>query len=209
MTGYKIKEWEDRYRHRTDISSYLVHLTKGKFDNRGKRLKSAQRVLQEILESKTLKGSTTKSGYINGPNSAVCFQDMPLSGVCQNTLFEQLRNQEEAQRRYVPIGIAFPKHYVYQKGGRPVLYEKKEIAKKILPQEEWWRIVNFDLDDEENIIDWTHEREWRTKGDFEFDLKEATILLVNHNAYESFMNSTKEDILKQLGGVVVLRSVLY
>ncbi|MEC3419089.1 DUF2971 domain-containing protein, partial [Bacillus cereus] len=112
-------------------------------------------------------------------------------------------------RRYVPIGIAFPKHFFYQKGGRPVLYENKEIAKKILPQEEWWRIVNFDLDDEENIIDWTHEREWRTKGDFEFDLKEATILLVNHNAYESFMNSTKEDILKQLGGVVVLRSVLY
>ncbi|PWN12155.1 DUF2971 domain-containing protein [Bacillus thuringiensis] len=207
--GYEIKEWEDRYRHRTDISSYLVHLTKPKFDNQGKMIKVSQHVLKEILESKTLKGSTTKSGYIIGSNPAVCFQDMPLSGVCQNTLFEQLRNKEEMQRRYVPLGIAFPKKYVFQKGGRPVLYEKKDIAKEILPPEEWWRIVNFDLDDEKNIIDWTHEREWRVKGDFEFDLKEATILLVHHEAYKYFMTSTKEDILKQLGGVVVLRSVLY
>ena len=162
--GYSIVEWRDRYRHRTDLSSYLVHLTKPKYDNQGEILRDSMEVLNKILDSQKLKGSTTKTGFIIGSNKAVCFQDMPLSGVTQNTLFEQIRNKEEAKRRYVPIGIAFPKEYVYRKGGRPVLYEKKEIAEQILPPKEWWRIVNFNLEDDQNLIDWTHEREWRVKG---------------------------------------------
>ncbi|MGN4748939.1 DUF2971 domain-containing protein [Bacillus thuringiensis] len=206
--GYTIKEWENRYRHRTDLSSYLVHLTKMKFDENGNAIKSGYSVLMEILESQVLKGSGSK-GFINGANTAVCFQDMPLSGVCQNVLFEQLRNRDEAHKRYSPIGIAFPKQYVYKKGGRPVIYEKKDVARGMLPPEEWWRIVNFNLEDDDNIIDWTHEREWRVKGDFEFDLKKATILLTKQSSYDEFVNKTPEDILKNIGGIVTLHPVLY
>jgi len=72
-----------------------------------------------------------------------------------------------------------------------VFYEQKEAAKKLLPETEHWRIVRFELDRREpfvenfwgddreptilhdletTIIDWTHEREWRSPQDFRFRL---------------------------------------
>ncbi|PEI55328.1 terminase [Bacillus toyonensis] len=199
--GYTREQWEERSSHRTDLSAFLVHLTKGIYDENGGQLKTASQVLGEILTSKKLLGSTTQSGYIIGDNKAVCFQDMPLHSVCQNILFEQERTKDRSQMRYTAVGIAFPKAYVYAKGGRPVMYEKKEIAKNLLPRDEWWRIVNLNLDDKENFIDWTHEREWRVKGDFQFDLKSAVVLFGSPPGYRGFVENTNSTILKELGGI--------
>lgn len=38
-------------------------------------------------------------------------------------------------------------------------------------------VFNNNLEDRQNIIDWTHEREWRVKGDFEFELPQVYVLL--------------------------------
>ena len=104
----------------------------------------------------------------------------------------------------------FPKEYVYNKGGRPVIYEKTEIAKTFLPKEQWWRIVNFDLGNSDNIIDWTHEREWRCPGNFEFELSEATILMARgFNRFCTWDAKRKESILGQVKGLVVLSDVLF
>ena len=92
----------------------------------------------------------------------MCFFDAPLIGLAQNIWFEQQTTGEECPRvRYRGIGLVFDKQYAFQLGARPVLYEKTEVAKKILPKEEHWRIVNLDLTNEQFFIDWTHEREWR------------------------------------------------
>ena len=54
------------------------------------------------------------------------------------------------------------------------MYEQKDIAKEMLEdkKDEWWRIVTYDFDaienDKLNIVDWTHEREWRFPRNFEF-----------------------------------------
>ena len=69
---------------------------------------------------------------------------------------------------------------------------KKKVAKKILPEDEWWRIVNLNLDDKSNYIDWMHEREWRLKGDFEFELSQAVVLLSNTTSYKLFIQNTDE-----------------
>ena len=37
--------------------------------------------------------------------------------------------------------------------------------KSILPSDEYWRIVNYDLSDNKYMVDWTHEWEWRVPGD--------------------------------------------
>lgn len=199
---YNRKVWTNRHRQRSDISTYLTHLTR---PNGGR---SALEVLQHILSAKKLIGSTTDKGFIIGNNPAVCFQDMPLYGVAQNTLHEQLNNKELGGRiRYWPIGLCFEKDYVYKKGGRPVFYEKKAVAKKILPAEEWWRIVTFDLSNKDELVDWTHEREWRIKGDFEFELDKAIVMFPTKAQYSKFV-SDFGDLHKEVGGIVTLDPVL-
>lgn len=160
------------------------------------------------LEEQTIVGSS-KSGYVAGRFSATCFQDVPLYSLCQNTYHEQIyRNELGGKIRYSPIGLAFSKSYIYSKGGRPVIYEKLEVAKKLLQEDEWWRIVSFDLSNKQEIIDWTHEREWRLKGNFEFAIEKAYVLLTNGKSYKKFMNMASPEIIKSVGGIVVLDPIL-
>lgn len=209
------KEWRKRISHRTDISVGLVHLTKGD----GKFGPLA--VLMKILEEKTIIGSTNKNvgghprGFICGNDPVVCFQDIPLYSLSENILWEkQLHSKApESPIRYSPYGLRFDKRYIFRNGGRPVIYEKTNIAKDFLPEDEYWRIVKLDLENDDNIIDWTHEREWRIKGNFYFELSEVEILLSDQSSLKKFNGFCKEKnmeyILNEIKGIVVLKSLLY
>lgn len=200
---YNAKIWKNRHRHRSDISTYITHLTKNTKE------KDSLDVLEEILNTKKIIGSSPEKGFIIGENSAVCFQDIPLYGVSQNSLHEELNRKElGAKIRYQPYGLTFKKSYVYGKGGRPVFYEQKEKAKEILSEEEWWRIVSFDLSNRDSIKDWTHEREWRLKGDFEFELDKAIILLPMLQNYKRFVERFGTEIFAKIGGVIILDTIL-
>ncbi|SEO09134.1 hypothetical protein SAMN04489762_3467 [Terribacillus saccharophilus] len=201
--------WLDRYASRIDLSTYLTHLVKPKFDEDGYLESNIVKVLQSILESRTIIGSTTKSGFIVGTKRAVCFQDAPLLSVFQNVLHEK-RNREQLgnKTRYVPTGLAFKKKKIYQAGGRPVIYEQTKKAKEMLPQDEWWRIVNFDLNSD-NIIDWTHEREWRVPGDFQFELEDVILIVPKYSAYRLLFERFDDSVLKSLGGITVLGPFIY
>ena len=205
---YSKQSWKRRLAERSDLSTQIVHLTR---DSGELKLVDA---LYSIISQGKLNGSSTKGGFICGTTPAVCFQDAPLTAICQNVFFEQKYKEgnKGAKVRYRAVGVAFPKDYAYAKGARPVIYEKTSEAKKFLPPEEQWRIVNFDLSDEKSFIDWTHEREWRVPGDFEFDLKEATLLFVNEATYKSFMQKCKAqntNFLEQVRGIVVMDNLLY
>lgn len=203
MVLYNKDKWLKRLRQRSDISGYITHFTKEQ------KSLSVIDVLVKILNERKIIGSTTDSGFIIGSNKAVCFQDAPLYGLSQNLLHEQYNRPELGSKvRYKPCGLAFSKIYAFKKGARPVIYEQKSIAKKVLPESDWWRIVNFDLNDEDNIIDWTHEREWRIKGDFDFEIEETFVYLVNNNMYKLFLKKAGGDLIKQIKGIVVLDPVL-
>lgn len=206
--GYDIRKWRERLAERVDLSSQVIHLTRLK-----KKGEKSIDNLKSIVRDRTILGSG-KSGYIIGDQPAVCFQDAPLYAACQNCYFEQKNRKSfpDAKMRYSPIGIMFPKDYVYAKGGRPVFYEKTEIAKEMLPKNNWWRIVNFDLSDNKNIVDWTHEREWRCPGDFEFDIKKSTLLFLNDRHYKKFLKwdlNQEEPVYDQVKSVVILSDILY
>lgn len=205
---YNKKSWQRRLAERSDLSSQVVHLTRDAGDQR------LVDVLYAILNDATIRGSSTQSGFICGKTPAVCFQDAPLSAVCQNVFFEQKYSESNkgAKTRYRATGLAFPKDYAFRKGARPVVYDKTAEAKSYLPPEQHWRIVNFDLSDENSIIDWTHEREWRVPGDFAFDVSEATLLFVNSKTYKSFLKKCKENgksFVEQARGVVVMDNLFY
>jgi hypothetical protein len=200
---YTKTQWLKRIHLRSDISGSITHLTR-EIDSI-----NAIDVLIKILNDKTIIGSAPNKGFIIGATKAVCFQDAPIHGLTQNLINEQYNRPELGNKiRYRGIGLGFSKKYAFIKGARPVFYESKEIAKSFLPESEWWRIVSFDLSDDQNIIDWTHEREWRIKGDFCFELNEAYVYLVNQSSYQSFIERAGNEIIKGIKGIVVLDPVL-
>jgi hypothetical protein len=173
---------------------------------------SALQVLIKILRERTIRGSTTASGFIVGARSAVCFHDAPAYSLCQNIDFERFLTREEGltRMRYEALGLMFPKPYAYDRGARPVFYERTELAKQMLPPDEWWRIVGFDMSDADAFIDWTHEREWRAPGDFPFDIAEATVLVPNSATFRHFFElgaQGGEDVTELVRSVVPLGSL--
>ncbi len=210
---YSLDNWKQRIASRSDLTGHLIHLTRtANID--AKELSSLE-VLMKIILEQCLLGSSTKSGFICGNRKAVCFQDTPLYQLTQNIYSEQeyRKQNSNAKLRYVGIGLMFTKTYVYNNGGRPVIYDKTEEAKAYLPLQEWWRIVKLELSDESNIIDWTHEREWRLPDDFNFKLEETIVILPNTKAYKNFISECrsidKVDILTKIKGIVTLNAVFF
>ena len=209
----KFDIWKKRVAERNDITMHLVHLTKdAKIDD----IKyNALDILFKILKEKQINGSTTESGFICGNTKAVCFQEAPLYSLAQNIYYEQKYRAENPNTKvkYLGFGLLFKKVYVFKKYGRPVVYDRTADAKKYLPESEWWRIVNLDLSKEDNIIDWSHEREWRVPCNFKFSLSEASVIVPNAKAYKKFMercnNSEEENILKKIRSIINLGDLFY
>ncbi len=65
--------------------------------------------------------------------------------------------------RYSRFGVMFDKSWVFELGGRPVIYQP-EIEFNILPEELRWRHVRYEPGAEQ-AKDFTWEREWRMNCD--------------------------------------------
>jgi hypothetical protein len=205
--------WKNRIAERNDITGHLVHLTKAA-EIDGEKY-SAIEVLYKIIKDRELIGSTTKTGFICGRTSAVCLQEAPLYSLTQNIYYEQkVRAENKGMKiRYVGMGLMVTKPFAYKQGGRPVVYDKTSDAKEYLPESEWWRIVNLDLSNNENIIDWTHEREWRVPNNLEFSLSNISVILPNSKAYKKFIEMCEENgdekIIKNVKSIINLGDLFY
>ena len=195
------KDWVKAYRHRSDATTYLTHLT------RGENGKTSIQVLKQILDDKKIIANN-KLSFVVDNSIVVSFMDCTLYSTAQQTFFNAINKKEGTLLEYEPVGLIFNKSYAFSKGVRPVFYEKEEVAKEILNQKEWWRIVDFDLSNPEAIIDRTMEREWRFNSDFEFELEEATIVLANFRTYDILKEAFGEQILSEVKGVVILEPFL-
>jgi hypothetical protein len=163
MVGKKFNELP--FNARPDLTPYLLHLTKGKMIE-GKR-RSAYDNLVSILQQGKIVASQRR-GFIKGGQSATCFMDVPFASMKYVLTPE---NRDPNKPRYEPYGICLLKRTAYGKGSRPVLYlSDQEIIDLKIPQSELWRVVKFEVQDE-NWISWLHEREWRCKGDMKLPAK--------------------------------------
>ena len=72
-----------------------------------------------------------------------------------------------------------------------------------------WRVVSLDLSNPKNFIDWTHEREWRVKGDVEFKLQSIYVILADHSMYREFIMKVEQEIISEIRGIIVLENILY
>lgn len=207
--AYDSKKWHERSFLRTDMSLSLVHLTRPITINRTEY--SPVDILLKILKEQKLIGSTNYPGYIIGSTRAVCFQETSLISVAQSLYYEKRERDRGYSKevRYSGVGLSFYKRYIYQKGGRPVFYEKTE-NRNILQPSEWWRLVDFNHENEKDITDWTHEREWRVPNDFTFKREHASIIVQGRNDYQELISKCHPyecDILKEIRGIVTLNDI--
>jgi hypothetical protein len=193
--------WRNRLNNRNDMAARITHLT------RGNDAEDAFKNLWKILVDKKLNGSGN-SGFINGERKAVCLQELPLSAIAENLRYEEILSDKI---RYSPFGVRFHKMFIYNKGGRPVIYENKEIMKKLLPENEYWRIVDLDLTDSKSFVDWTHEREWRVPGELSFSYNNIEVIVKDSSYYrklvEQCIKTKRTDILVNIRGIITLDSV--
>ncbi|QUH31146.1 DUF2971 domain-containing protein [Vallitalea guaymasensis] len=213
--SFTFTDWKHRIRNRADITGMVTHLTKPSeltfnMSDEEINLKAVGNLIK-ILEDKRLNGSDTSSGFIVGKRPVVCFQDAPLHGIIQNVEYElEKRNSTQIKKiRYCGIGLSFSKFYVYTYGGRPVIYDNTIEAKKYLPEEHYWRIVNFILETPNpKIIDWTHEREWRVPDEFIFKYNYTHVVLYDKATYDYFLENCSKEIINKLHGITILKSLL-
>lgn len=194
MSKYGGEEWLKRMSNRTDIGGYLTHLTKGNNEM------DAVEVLIKILNEKTIKAS---DGFTIDKEKVVCFQDAPLYGIVQNLIYEEAHFK--GRKRYEGTGLMLAKPYMFNKGCRPVIYETRENSNELFSNVKW-RIVTTDYK-KEKVVDWSHEREWRFKGNLEFELDKVCVILNNSKDYAFFISNVDKEILSKIQGIITLQHI--
>jgi hypothetical protein len=143
---------------RDDLSSNLVHLTRGETD-----AQAAERFVS-IFSSKTLKGSNRD---IRGGYKCVCFSEAPVA-----KLATILATPEQQAMRYKPFGVMVSKRWIFDKGGRPVVYQPNSEF-ELLAESQRFRHVRY----EPGVTDYCWEREWRLQAE-ELKLEPDEVTLV-------------------------------
>lgn len=198
-----MKYWEEIRKFRTDVTDYLIHLTKD--------IVSLFQILDcgyliPTFAPKYSHFGKEKRKTIQGSIPAVCLTEQPLSCF--------LKACEVRPERYKPYGVVIHKYAVYAYGGRPVLYGDKKMLEAIHDDYKYlWVQYNPIPGSDGYPLDFTHEREWRcivnTKPQFGFTNlpKEGMPILLpwdascNHDKYKfRILVNTKDeaDILGQV-----------
>lgn len=149
--------------NRPDISDSVIHFTKAA------TYEEALQALLTIVGEGRLAGGT---GMIRGGYRCVCFTEAPLPAVASGLV------NTDSFSRYSPFGLMFSKHWLYERGGRPVIYQSDAEFHQ-MSEGSRWRHVRY----EPSVvppIDFTWEREWRIQCD-ELQFSPSQVALVVPN----------------------------
>jgi len=181
---------------RTDLSSFLVHLTRSrKIRRQGETVTlKARDVLVSILKAGCIRAKNfhclfnkdllTLDTVDAAPFKTVCFSETPLSDI--NYLTQEIEGRAIRLTQY---GLVFRKATVVNRGGNPVIYVSNKSVNGRSPVAAFKRVYNrakksgFELSSESTFLpfvnlfsenyDFSWEREWRVVGDFRFELAEV------------------------------------
>lgn len=173
---------------RQDVSSKLIHLTRTV-----DRLSASER-FQSILREGALKGSSLD---IRGGFRIVSFTEAPI-GMLANVL----TRARDLNMRYAPLGIMVDKIWLYEQGGRPVIYESNDEF-NLLPESKKHLHVRYEPG---KGIDYTWEREWRIEADVLNLIPEVTTVIVPSRSWEESYH--REHTARQKRGALVTRGMI-
>jgi len=133
---------------------------------------------------------------IYGPYPAICFTEMPLAAFLQAS-----KERKEKGENIGEYAFMLPKKEMFKIGARPVIYglsednyfkystaekkydDEKIIDPTVLPLKEQYRYVNYNPI-RTNLIDWTHEREWRWA--YKDDISEYMQEIIEYGIVDNF-----------------------
>jgi hypothetical protein len=161
---------------RFDLSEWLIHFTRGDSPD------LAFATLQAIIAERRL---ISGNRFIRGGYRCVCFTEAPLPAFTDDFV------RQFPFARYSQFGVMFPKAWLYEQGGRPVIYQP-DADFDLLPEQLKWRYVRFELD-AEPVIDWTWEREWRIRCDELWFSEADAVIVVPDSYYASVLQRIHDD----------------
>lgn len=161
---------------RPDIAKELIHFPTGQ------SYEAAFSNLRKIMaETRLLAGNR----LIRGGYRCICFTEAPILALANGFA------SNVPSGRYSPFGLMFDKTWVFERGGRPVIYGP-ESEFLDLPESMRWRHVRYEPSGLAPI-DFTWEREWRIRcEELLFSPAEATIVLPD-GGWASLLQSLHED----------------
>lgn len=166
---------------RDDLSNKLIHFAKGNH-------KQAADIFYSILSSEALKGGI---GGIRGGYKCVCFTESPIAKLSYIFLNKSFP--------YYPLGIMVDKKWLYEKGGRPVIYQSDDEF-DLLGEDAKYKHKVYNPFFKNQDFSW--EREWRIKTEeLKLDPKKTTIIVPNRLWVDAFK---KDHCIKQQGMVIAL-----
>ena len=167
---------------RDDLSNKLIHFTKGTDQE------AADIFLKIINESRLLGGK----GFIKGGYPCVCFTESPVAKLAYIFTNRNLLNV-----KYAPFGVMVDKTWLWNKGGRPVIYQSDEEY-ELLHTSQKYRHKRYEPD---KGIDFTWEREWRIWiTEIPLEPKETTLVVPNR----TWVNWLQDSYLEQIRGRVMV-----
>lgn len=183
---------------RPDLSNYLAHFTSSRWPKAHKdannptndyKFKSALDRLKNILATRKILASQLP--WV-GNHKAVCLTECPWSGLLGHT------------KQYSCYGLGFTKDFVFSKGGGPVFYVRADMfnaqhwENDFLPfvTPIWPEYAPLKRDfNNGKPLDFSHEREWRTPNDLEFEYSDiAFVVLPNYAEMAKFPQNFKDAI---------------
>ena len=161
---------------RDDLSTKLIHFTSGSDQE------AADIFLKIINEGKLIGGS----GYIKGGYTCICFTESPIG-----KLAHILANRQAYNFRYAPFGVTVDKLWVWEKGGRPVIYQSDEEY-ELLHEDQRYRHKRYEPD---KNIDFTWEREWRIKTDvLSLEPQKTTLIVPSRSWADQLIERHMEEV---------------
>ncbi len=135
---------------RRDISNLLFHFTRAQDSET-----TADIVLRKILREGVLNGFGKWTKGI----PCVCFTEAPIQEFASIFALSEIAASKKQRPRYEPYGIAVTKEWLFNQGGRPVIYEhESDMSSFDGSQKQQYRLVPYDP---RSGKDFTWEREWR------------------------------------------------
>jgi hypothetical protein len=138
---------------REDLSQWLIHLSHGGVAN-GMSL-APKAAMMNILCEGRIRASQREEIRKYDPVGAACLYDVPPS-----TWQKLVETNPNGRRGY---GLIVSKHAFWYLGGRPAIYDH-DPGRPAWPEDQRYRLIWTNLN-RQPPVDWTHEREWRIRGD--------------------------------------------